>query len=149
MLLVEDNPAEVRLITEAIKDSNLENLVHLDIAFDGEDALAHLANIKKEEYPDLILLDLNLPRVTGKEVLKVLKSSPEFEQLVVFIVTNSDNKSDIEDCYQLNADAYFQKPTEYNKLVDFFKSLKESMIDNSKFNVEQMVAQYDRIQVVH
>ena len=120
IFLVEDNPAEVRLIQEAIKEADLNSTIELEYAYDGEEACETLDTSKliNKRY-DLVLLDLNMPKVTGKEVLEKIKTDPELQSTPVIMVTNSDYKKDMIDCYRLNADGYIQKPADFKKLVDF------------------------------
>ncbi|NNF02239.1 MAG: response regulator [Bacteroidia bacterium] len=148
LFLIEDNPAEVRLMTEAIKDSGLSDIIRLNIAYDGEEAISYLSNYQADEEPRLILLDLNLPKISGKEVLRYIKGDDKLKRLTTFIVTNSDNQNDIKDCQHLDADGYFQKPTEYNKLVQFFLSLGKSIRENEPFTVQYLVKHYQHSQAV-
>lgn len=133
ILLVEDSSAEVRLIREAMKDAEIEERVSLDIVHDGKEAIDLLFKNAEEDdsIPNLILLDLNLPRVEGKEILKIVKNHKVLKEIPVYILTNSNNKKDMVDCYNLNADLYFQKPKGFLEFIDFFKEIKRSFLDNS------------------
>src|ERR1019366_6850758 len=90
LFLIEDNPAEVRLIQEAIKEAELGDLLELSFAYDGEEACEALdaSKIMDKKF-DLVLLDLNMPKITGKEVLEKIKSDPDLESTPVIMVTNS------------------------------------------------------------
>lgn len=136
VFLVEDNPAEVRLIQEAVKEAELAKMVEFEYAYDGEEAMEKLDERKtSHENYDLVLLDLNLPKITGKEVLEKIKSDPELETTPVIVVTNSDYKKDMIDCYRMGADGYLQKPADFKKLVDFFISVKKSIEIRNKLSI--------------
>lgn len=111
LLLVEDCPSDVRLIREVLKEAKVP--VHLSLAHDGVEALDYMRQTEtgKAARPDLILLDLNLPRKNGREVLAELKSSPRFRQIPVLVMTSSEAEEDIRECYVLNANCYITKPT--------------------------------------
>jgi len=128
LFLIEDNPAEVRLIQEAIKEAELADMIELTFAYDGEEACETLDTFKiiGKKF-DLVLLDLNMPKVSGKEVLQKIKTDPELESTPVIIVTNSDYKKDMIECYKTGADGYLQKPADFKKLVDFFISLSAQL----------------------
>lgn len=146
LFLAEDNPAEVRLIKEAIKEAALQDDVELDYAFDGEEVCEKLetAKIIGKNY-DLVLLDLNMPRISGKEVLEKIKTDPVLMGTPVIVVTNSDYKKDMIDCYRLGADGYFQKPADFKKLVDFFISVRESIRVRNKMSVFYIEKTYDEL----
>lgn len=141
--LVEDNPAEVRLTQEAIKEAGLEEIVELEFAYDGEEACEMLDTLKLINKPiDLVLLDLNMPKVTGKEVLEKIKTDPELENIPVIVVTNSDYKKDMIECYRLGANGYMQKPADFKKLVDFFTSVKKSIEVRNKLSIYYIEKEY-------
>lgn len=111
ILLVEDSPADIRLTQEALKGSKIRN--HLHIVTDGEEAMDFLQG--KGSYagmprPDIILLDLNLPRKNGHEVLQDIKQDPELRRIPVVILTTSDDEHDILKSYDLYANCYITKP---------------------------------------
>ena len=146
IFLTEDNPAEVRLIQEAIKEAGLFDTIELEYAYDGEEAceLLDTSKIIGKTY-DLVLLDLNMPKVTGREVLEKIKTDPELSATPVIVVTNSDYKKDMIDCYRLNADGYIQKPADFKKLVDFFLSIKESIRVKNKLSIYYIEKMYDEL----
>ena len=148
LFLIEDNPAEVRLMQEAIKEAGLHDDVELEYAYDGEEACDMLdtAKILDKKF-DLILLDLNMPKVTGKEVLEKIKTDPDLENMPVIVVTNSDYKKDMIECYRLRADGYLQKPADYKKLVDFFISVKESIKVKNKLSIYYIEKVYDELRL--
>lgn len=141
--IVEDNPAEVRLIQEAIKEAGLQDTVELEYAYDGEEACEHLDTMKLINKPiNLILLDLNMPKITGKEVLEKIKTDPDLEHIPVIVITNSDYKKDMIECYRLGADGYMQKPADFKKLVDFFYSVKKSIEVRNKLSIYYIEKEY-------
>jgi chemotaxis family two-component system response regulator Rcp1 len=120
MLVVEDSPSDVRLLREALRDSSVN--VQIQWASDLTDAWTHLNQCKQEggPYPDLIILDLNLPGANGRELLQQIKSDPELRKLPVIIMTSSADEEDIEAAYRLNANCFVRKPRdlyEYEKVV--------------------------------
>lgn len=117
ILLVEDNPADAEMARFALEDIGIEH--NLQIAEDGEEALTYLAGqgkYKNSITPDLILLDLNLPKISGKEVLQAIKEHSDFKSIPVVILTSSEAKIDIRDAYKLEADYYITKPVTAQKL---------------------------------
>jgi CheY-like chemotaxis protein len=126
VLLVEDDPGDVLMTREAF-DEHLHN--RLDVVGDGAEALAYLRHeppYTDVSRPDLILLDLNLPRRDGPEVLQELKNDPDPKHIPVIVLTTSDDGGDILRSYQLHANAYVTKPMDFN---DFAEAI--SQIDNS------------------
>ncbi len=120
VLFIEDNPGDVRLTEQAFEDIEMFNL---HVVGDGEKAL-DLLN-RKNEYanvpvPDLILLDLNLPKKDGRQVLEVIKNDPKLKRIPVVILTTSNSVEDITKCYELHANCYVTKPTgltQFNRVV--------------------------------
>ena len=116
ILLVEDNPGDVRLTKEALKDAKVINNLH--VAGDGIEALDFLKRQGKYPgaiRPDLILLDLNLPRKDGREVLGEIKADPGLRQIPVVILTTSKAEEDILKTYDLHANCYITKPVDLEK----------------------------------
>ena len=146
IFLIEDNPAEVRLMQEAIKEADLFNDIELEFAYDGEEACETLdvSKLIGKQY-DLVLLDLNMPKVTGKEVLEKIKTDSELASTPVIVVTNSDYKKDMIECYRLGADGYLQKPADFKKLVDFFVSVKRSIEVRNKLSIYYIEKTYDEL----
>lgn len=115
ILLIEDNPGDVRLTREALKD--WREPPHLRVAVDGIAALEMLRDLTPLEVtPDIILLDLNLPRLSGREVLQAIKSSAAFRQVPVIVLSSSDAEDDVRAAYDLQANCYVVKPA---SLEDF------------------------------
>ena len=125
ILLVEDSPADVRLTREALKEAKVRNNVH--VAVDGVDAMDFLHQRGKHAAapsPDLILLDLNLPRKDGREVLEDIKSHDRLRRIPVVILTTSQSEQDILVSYQLSANAYVTKPVDLEQFLDVVKSIE-------------------------
>jgi len=126
ILLVEDNPGDVRLVREALAESGGTSRLHT--VGDGAEALAFVR--REGEYadaprPDLILLDLNLPRMDGREVLKAVKSDPETRDIPVIILTTSSAPPDIEMAYDRGANAYVRKPLGMDRLTDAASAIRD------------------------
>jgi two-component system, chemotaxis family, response regulator Rcp1 len=134
ILLVEDNPGDIRLTQEALKDAKVSN--HLNIARDGEEALQFLR--KEKTYanvvtPDIIFLDLNLPKLDGREVLEIIKSDRILQLIPVVILTSSDAERDIVQTYNLHANCYVVKPVDFKKFIDVIKSINDFWLTVVKF----------------
>lgn len=126
VLLVEDSPGDVRLTREAFRNAN--GAIKLHVASDGVEALAFLGQMGEyadSPRPDLILLDLNLPRMDGREVLAAIKKDHNLKSIPTVILTTSDAEEDITASYQLQANCYLRKPVQ----LDAFESLVESIND--------------------
>ncbi|MFC2061018.1 response regulator [Elusimicrobiota bacterium] len=126
ILLVEDNPGDVRLAQEALKDSKLKNNLH--VVTDGEQALEYLRqqeNYSVAELPDMILLDLNLPKKDGREVLVEIKEDPELKRIPVVVLTTSKSKQDIKKCYDSHVNCYITKPVDLEHFMKIVKSIEE------------------------
>jgi CheY-like chemotaxis protein len=124
ILLVEDSPSDVRLIREALKDTPLE--VEVTLARDGVEAMDYLRQSENGlvNRPDIILLDLNLPRKNGREVLAEVKADPNLKQIPVLIMTSSKADEDITQAYNLNANCYIAKPSDLQEYVDVVRSIE-------------------------
>ncbi len=126
ILLVEDSEGDVRLTREALRDAKLANNLH--VVTDGEAAIAFLrregpyADAKK---PDLILLDLNLPKKDGREVLADIKSDPALRRIPVVVLTTSQAERDIITSYDLHANCFISKPVDLDQFVTVVSSIKE------------------------
>lgn len=125
ILLIEDNPGDVRLTIEVLKDSKIIN--KLNVVEDGEEALAYLrkeGKYKNKTRPDLILLDLNLPRKNGKEVLAEIKEDKSFKRIPVVILTISQAEEDIIRTYELHANCYITKPVDIDQFIKVVRSIE-------------------------
>jgi chemotaxis family two-component system response regulator Rcp1 len=126
VVLVEDSPGDVRLTQETFRDANRS--IHLHVASDGVEAMAFLRHegiYLNAPRPDLILLDLNLPKMDGREVLSRIKKDDILKTIPTVILTTSDAEVDIVKCYQLQANCYLTKPVQ----LDAFESLVKSIND--------------------
>ncbi len=126
ILLVEDNPGDVRLMVEALKEGKVLN--NLSVAEDGAEALAFLR--REGEYaqatrPDLILLDLNLPKKDGRGVLAEIKQDPNLKCIPVVILTTSKAEQDILKSYELHANCYITKPVDLDQFITVVKSIED------------------------
>ena len=126
VLLVEDSPGDVRLTQEAFREANVS--IHLHVASDGVEAMAFLRHEGRHGHaprPDLILLDLNLPKMDGREVLAQIKGDDSLKTIPTVILTTSESEADIVKSYQLQANCYLSKPVQ----LDAFESLVKSIND--------------------
>ena len=126
ILLVEDNPGDVRLTREVLQEGKLLN--HLQVAGDGIEALEflrHEGRFAKSPHPDLILLDLNLPRMDGRELLAIIKADHALRRIPVVILTTSKAEEDIIASYDLHANCYITKPVDLDQFFNVVKSVEE------------------------
>lgn len=126
ILMVEDNPSDVRLTVEAFKDAKVRNTMHVTV--DGEDAMAFL--LREGKYsgapkPDLILLDLNLPKKNGREVLAEIKADPDLKRIPVVVLTTSDDEKDIMTAYDLHVNAYVKKPVDLDQFIKIVEAVED------------------------
>lgn len=121
ILLVEDNPTDVMLTREALDHHNIRNPLH--VAEDGVLALEYLHEHIGNP-PGLIILDLNLPRKSGKEVLKIIKNDDNFRRIPVVILSTSKSENDILESYDEHANCYITKPVDYDNFVDIMATIK-------------------------
>jgi two-component system, chemotaxis family, response regulator Rcp1 len=124
VLLVEDSPGDVRLTREAFKDAKVH--INLHVASDGAEAMDFLGREGKHANaprPDLVLLDLNLPKKDGREVLKEIKESPTLKSIPVVILTTSASDADILRSYRLHANCYITKPVDLEGFLNVVKSI--------------------------
>jgi chemotaxis family two-component system response regulator Rcp1 len=126
ILLVEDNPGDVRLTMEGLKEGKVRNNLH--VARDGVEAMAFLrreGQFENAVRPDLILLDLNLPRKDGREVLTDIKMDPELKTIPVVVLTTSRAEQDVLYSYQLQANCYITKPVDLEQFITVVKSIED------------------------
>lgn len=133
VLLVDDSPGDVRLTQEAFRDANRE--VRLSVAVDGVDAMAFLKREGRHAdapRPDLILLDLNLPKMDGREVLSRVKEDPSLKLIPTVILTTSDAEADVVKSYQLQANCYLTKPVQLDAFEGLVKSINDFWLQRVK-----------------
>jgi chemotaxis family two-component system response regulator Rcp1 len=125
ILLVEDNPADVRLTQEAFKETKIPNRLH--VVRDGTEALAFLeqtGRFNTAPRPDMILLDLNLPKKDGREVLAQIKQQDKYKRIPVVILTTSNEDEDIAHTYEHHANCYITKPADLDEFLNVVKSIE-------------------------
>jgi two-component system, chemotaxis family, response regulator Rcp1 len=126
ILLVEDNPGDVRLTREALLEGHVRN--NLTVAKDGAEALAILRHeplYGEMPRPDLVLLDLNLPKVDGRQVLAEMKSDPNLRRIPVVVLTTSKAEEDVLRIYDLHANSYITKPVDFDQFIRMVHSIEE------------------------
>jgi len=126
ILLIEDNPGDVELIREALQSGRVLN--HISLAVDGEDAMAFLN--RENHYaaapqPDLVMLDLNLPKKNGFEVLKEIRGNPRLSRVPVIVLTSSQADRDILKSYDLHANCFVSKPVDVDEFLSVVRSTGE------------------------
>jgi chemotaxis family two-component system response regulator Rcp1 len=137
ILLVEDNPGDVRLTMEAFKENKMRNSLH--VVGDGVEALAFLG--QEDKYadaprPDLILLDLNLPKKDGREVLAEIKTDDDLKRIPVVVLTTSKAEEDIIRTYDLHVNCYITKPVELDQFIKVVQSIEEFWLTIVKLPAE-------------
>jgi two-component system, chemotaxis family, response regulator Rcp1 len=126
ILLVEDNPGDVRLTIEGLAECNVPNRLH--VARDGVEALQFLrrdGDFADAARPDLILLDLNLPRMGGREVLATLKADPKLKSIPTIVLTTSRAEQDVAQSYALQANCYIAKPVDLDAFIGVVKAIED------------------------
>ena len=124
ILLVEDDPGDARLTTEALKHAKVLN--HLSVTADGVEAMAFLRRQGKyaqAPFPDLVLLDLNLPRKDGRAVLAEIKRDPDLKRIPVVVLTTSQDEQDVLQAYDTHANCYITKPVDFDQFSKAIKSI--------------------------
>ena len=126
ILLIEDNPGDVRLTQEAFKEGKVNT--KLDIVMDGVEAIKYLrkqGSYADSSTPDLILLDLNLPKRDGREVLEEIKADSELKRIPIVILTTSNAEQDIIKSYNLHVNCYINKPVDFDKFFDIIQKIQD------------------------
>ena len=129
ILLVEDNEGDIVLTLEALKEAKLKN--QISVVRDGEEALQFLykeGKYERQDSPQLILLDINLPKIDGKEVLHRIKSDPDLKKIPVVILTTSSSERDILEAYNNYANCYITKPVDLDKFIDVIHTVEDFWI---------------------
>jgi CheY-like chemotaxis protein len=119
LLLIEDNPADIELTRQCFQESQVPTAI--ESVLSGDAALAYLrrdGQFAEAPRPDLVLLDLNLPGIDGREVLAAIKTDPQFKTIPVIILTTSDADSDVREAYRLQANSYFRKPLDLQEFLE-------------------------------
>lgn len=132
-LLVEDNPADADLMREVLELSEVDHELH--VVKDGEEALAYLrreGDHSGKPRPALLLLDLNLPRKNGHEVLAELRADPKLRTLPVLMLTSSESEKDIDRSYELGANAYVTKPIDFSQFEDVVESIERFWVKSAR-----------------
>ena len=129
VLLVEDDPGDVLMTKEAFQDYKVQNQLH--VVNDGTEAMAFLR--REGDYadvprPDLVLLDLNLPRMDGREVLQAIKSDPDLASIPVVVLTTSEAEEDVLRSYSLHANAYVTKPVDFERFIQVVRQIDDFFI---------------------
>lgn len=127
ILLVEDNPDDIELTVIGLKKNNIANKI--TVIKDGEEALDYIFKRNKyidreDEYQLLILLDINLPKVNGLEILKKIKEDPDKKAIPVIILTSSNEEKDLVESYRLGVNSYIRKPVDFNQFVEAIKQFQ-------------------------
>jgi CheY-like chemotaxis protein len=132
ILLVEDNPGDIRLAKEALRESKIRNTI--SVAQDGVEAMRHL---RDAPLPDLVLLDLNLPRMDGREVLAQIKSDPRLKRVPVVILTTSRDEEDVLKTYNLHANCFITKPIDLSQFMKVVRSIEDFWLSIVKLPPKQ------------
>lgn len=130
ILLVEDNPADAELLTEALNNSKVRNIV--TAVSDGEsglDAIYCRGDFAERDAPDIILLDLNLPKKDGREILAQVKSDDSVKHIPIVVLTSSQAEEDILRSYKLSANSYITKPVDFDKFMEIIKRLEDFWLE--------------------
>ncbi len=135
ILLVEDNPADIKITQRALKESGAP--VELLVVRDGQEAVDYLLRQGRHaegagwRSPDLILLDLNLPGMTGLEVLERVRSTPELRTVPVIVLTTSRRQEDVHDMYAAGANTYIEKPADFGRFVEVLRTIERYWLDTA------------------
>lgn len=125
ILLVEDNPGDIRLTEEVLKEGKIKN--NLSVVMDGEEAILYLKKEGKHKdsaTPDIILLDLNLPKKDGREVLADIKTNPNLMMIPVIVLTTSAAEQDVLNMYSHHANCYITKPVDFGQFINVIRSIE-------------------------
>lgn len=134
ILLVEDNPGDVRLTVEALRNAKVANELH--VVEDGEAAIDYLRQRGPHAgatRPDIVLLDLNLPKLDGRDVLSDIKSDPKLASIPILVLTSSAAEEDIDRSYELHANCYISKPVDFVEFIAALRSLESFWLEIVKF----------------
>lgn len=135
ILLVEDNPADIKITQRALRESGIP--AELLVVRDGQEAVEYLlregphATDPAWRNPDLILLDLNLPRLTGREVLERIRATPALKAVPVVVLTTSRRLEDVQEVYSAGANTYIEKPQDFNRFVEVLQTIQRYWLDTA------------------
>ena len=135
ILLIDDDPADQFLVQEAMKIANLRH--NLSLVSDGDEALDYLfgrgryADHFKAPRPDLILLDLNMPRLDGRQVARTLKTHPFLKNIPIVVLTTSGQAADVDDLYAIGVNSYMQKPTNFDEFTAALRDLANYWLERA------------------
>jgi len=135
ILLVEDNPADVKITQRALRDGRMP--VDLPVARDGQEAVEYLLRQGPHgadpqwRKPDLVLLDINLPRLTGFQVLERIRSTPALKATPVVVLTTSRRQEDVQQMYEAGANTYFEKPQDFNRFVEVLQLIQRYWLETA------------------
>lgn len=130
ILLIEDNPADIELTRQALSTGKIKN--RLTVIMDGEEALQFLFKQDSHQQaitPDIILLDLNLPKINGREILHALKSEPALASIPVIVLSSSEAAADIQQSYRLHANCFISKPVRFEDFMEVIRMVETFWID--------------------
>ncbi|AFK02319.1 response regulator receiver protein [Emticicia oligotrophica DSM 17448] len=135
ILICDDDEDDLYLVKSILNDTKFgKQTIYLN---NGADLLEYLHSHTKETSIGLILLDLNMPKVDGREILKIIKTNPEFRKIPVIILTTSNSPQDIDKCYELGANCYMTKPSSYEGLDDAIKTLSKFWLELSHLPIKK------------
>ena len=132
ILLVEDNPGDVRLTQEAFKESGIP--LKMNVVMDGEEAIKYLLlqfPYQEKKRPDLILLDLNIPKRDGKEVLSIIKNTDSLRSIPVLVLTTSNAEQDISKTYNMHVNAYINKPVDFERFFEIVQKIEDFWLNTA------------------
>ncbi len=124
LFLVEDNPADVDLTRLALEENRMS--FHMEVANDGEEAIQYLERLSEPDAtpPDLIILDLNVPKINGLEILKIIKNNKSTQLIPVIVLTTSSAHDDMINCYRNYANCYITKPLDFEEFIEVIREIK-------------------------
>ncbi len=134
ILLIEDSPDDVKLTKRAFKKSDYSDKINLDVVTGGVEALDYFDDEKKQSdgKPYLILLDLNLPKINGFQVLKKIRNDEDLKYIPVIVLTSSSEKQDLIKSYKLGANGYIQKPIDFQEFINVVQKIGEYWVEINK-----------------
>ncbi|KPH95770.1 hypothetical protein AMS58_06215 [Pseudoalteromonas porphyrae] len=128
ILLIEDNPLDARLTIEALEENKIANLRHISHVTDGEQAIKYLSKefpFESVKTPDIVLLDLNLPKISGYGVLQFVRSQSQLNKVPIIMLTSSTAEQDITSAYEQHVNAYIAKPVDFDDFLSILKNMEE------------------------